>query len=683
MMRAFLVFLALMLPHLAVAAPIRVQTGEHPGFTRMVFRIAKGSEWTLGRTETGYGLRIPEGDGYDLQGFFDLIPKTRIADIVQNRSGEFEFVVPCDCRAEGFLVGDDVLVIDVSDGSPLSSSRFEERIVNSDDRLPYIIENTPILPVISTMSPLRSLTLISDAPDVPTVEPPALDIESFDADLAALENSISQSLASGLTQGVLALGQPDDEEISIDHALREQLRAAQLGVPGINARTNLDTNAIPDAALFPATQSGDQCLPSSFFDVGEWADERPFSDQIGEARKSIISEVDRIDEVAVLRLARLFVFFGFGQEAIRTLDLDGVRSQERAYLIQIAHIIDGDGKQSQLFDEEVSCQSPSALWAVLTDQEGAMDAQVNRAAVLSAFKALPEHLQRHIGPRLSTRFAAIGDHDAALQVLDAGRDNAAKTLDATLAEASLDLALGEAQSASETIATTIRENSRVSPEAMIVFMNEAIASNSEIKPEDFILADALRFENARAPIAGDLLAVQIGGHLMQGDFEQASKLLSQGEAALGSERFQELQDALASQSTADMEDSEFLSFAFNTPPDTFSPQEREKIARRLVELGFGARADLFAEIVQQEAVSPSPTIHGPGLGEWAQGNWTQLATSPDPLLQAVASAMLVDETQVSSNEPTLAQGRDLLSQSQATRETLETILQRFPSPDAQ
>jgi hypothetical protein len=685
-MRVFFYLFLLIFPSLAPAAPIRVQTGEHPGFTRMVFRIAPGSEWALGRIETGYGLRIAADDGYDLHGFFDLIPKTRIAEIVQNRAGEFDFVVPCDCRAEGFLVGEDVLVIDVSDGPPLSSSRFEERIVNATTPSPYVIGNQPILPLIATLPTVSLASSLSDLPEGSILEPLEPNASSFDEDLIALEGSISQSLASGLSQGVLALGRPEGEANGFDNTLRQQLRETRVGVPGINARTNLDTNAIPDDTQFPEAQSGSQCLPSAFFDVGEWADERPFSVQIAGARKGIISEVDRIDEDAVLRLARIFVFFGFGQEAIRTLDLDGVRSQERTYLIQIAHIIDADGKKTDLFEQEVSCQSPSALWAVLAAQDGPMDAQVNRAAVLGAFKALPEHLQRHLGPRLSARFVAIGDHDAALQVLDAGRDTTSKTLDASLAEATLDQAMGEAHSASETIAAAVRENSRVTPEVMITFMREAIENNTKIGPENFVLADALRFENAHLPVAGDLLDVQVRGYLMQQNFAQAAQLISQGETALGSARHQLLQDALARQATADMHDADFLSFAFETSPEIFSSQERSMIAYRLVVLGFEGRADLFA-LIDPQAANPANLVQPPDdhdeNPDQAQPSVLELVTPSDPPLRATLRAMLVDETEIAPQHPTLAHGRQLLSQSQLTRETLETILQRFPPPDDQ
>ncbi|SFR51885.1 hypothetical protein SAMN04488005_2483 [Yoonia tamlensis] len=681
------ILLLVLAPCTAMAAPVRVLTGEHAQFTRMVFRIAPGSEWTLGRADDGYMLLLPTSQSYDLQGFFDRIPKDRIAQITQPRAGEFVFDVPCDCRAEAFLVGDDVLVIDVSDGSPLASSPFEQRLDASDIAAtpvaqPYVVPENAIFPVFGA-SPLQTAPPPAPLNDVAVARAePAPVPQAFDADLSALETSIVASLAQGLTQGVLAQDLQNAGNVAgIDETIRDALRAAHTAIPGIGTRTNQDENARPITPEIAKTQSGQRCLPAAYFDIPNWGDAQPFSTQLAQARSEIVTEVGQPDETAVLRLARTYVYFGFGREALRTLEIDGVRSQERTYLAQIARIIDAERAQQNLFAEQVSCSSSVALWAALAIKDGPMDAQLDRAAVLHAFKALPIHLQRHIGPMLSERFIAIGDHDGALQTLDAGRGADTKTLDATLAEAELDHALGNETSVEIAVATAVRENARITPDVMIAFLTDAVENNREIEDSDFMLADALRFEHAHLPIAGDLTYAQGRGYLMQGNIDQLQRLIAEESDALGDVRVLALNDALASFFVQSNEDAAFLTFAFDASPENYSDDAASDIAARLVELGFPERAVVFVpengftpeigEVVAGVIGAASALPQSPRIID------TPSSVSPPAGLQGVTSEQVLNNVL----DAPLSNGRYLLTQSQETRESLATILSQFPAPN--
>ncbi len=702
-MKRFICSLVLVILPLAVAAaPIHVQTGEHPQFTRMVFRITPGTDWVLGRAEAGYLLRLPSDKDYDLRGFYDLIPKDRIAEITQPRAGELQFSVPCDCRAEAFLVDDDVLVIDVSDGPPLPSSPFERRLDTSETAArpvgqPYVFPDQAIFPVIGV--PQIELPRVQDVEANLPQEVLASErsATAFEDELNELETSIVASLAEGLSQGVLEQDLPVRTDAGdIEATVREELHGAQAAVPGIGTRTNRDIAAIPEDPPTLATQTGKQCLPALYFDVPNWGNELPFSAQIALGRRDVFTDAGLADETAVLRLAQTYVYFGFGQEALRTLELDGVHSQERIYLSQIAQIIDGDLVAKELFEEQVSCASPVALWALLANGDGPLDAQLNRAATLSGFKALPVHLQRHIGPMLSERFVRLGDHDGALQALDVSRDDVAKTLDTTLAEASLDHAMGDDAGVQSALAVVAREDPRVTPKVMIEFLNVAIENNTEITQSDYVLVDALRFENAHLPVSGDLAYAQARAYFMQGEIDQAAKLIMDESVVLGPERVQKLNDELAMRAVRSLDDATFLVFAFDHPPERFSAVARHSVSERLSALGFLTRATAFVppddavQTLPADAEIPlPPTVlddsQGAGQGadeiaSWGQGNWQQLTTSSDPILQAASEAMLSREDNTQSGTP-LASSRELLSRSQETRETLDAILNRFPLPN--
>ena len=111
----------------APAETVKVQTGEHPGFTRLVLQLARPTAWAVGRTGTGYGLRLGRADvALDLTRSFDRIPRTRIASMTTNFSGTaLQVTVGCVCHVQAFEQGPGIVVIDVLDGPPQPLSRFE------------------------------------------------------------------------------------------------------------------------------------------------------------------------------------------------------------------------------------------------------------------------------------------------------------------------------------------------------------------------------------------------------------------------------------------------------------------------------------------------------------------------------------------------------------------------------
>lgn len=87
-MRALAV-LALILGLVPLAAPAAVlRSGEHPGFTRIVLDGLPGPDWTLGRTGTGYALRLGlSAKAIDLSGAFRTIGRQRITGISATEDG--------------------------------------------------------------------------------------------------------------------------------------------------------------------------------------------------------------------------------------------------------------------------------------------------------------------------------------------------------------------------------------------------------------------------------------------------------------------------------------------------------------------------------------------------------------------------------------------------------------------
>ena len=669
-MRQIFVAILMLCGTLASANPISVLTGEHPSFTRMVFHLSSDTNWQLGRVDQGYMLQTSSRDGFDLRRFYDRIPRNRVARVDQVGDDRLRISVPCDCQAEAFLFRPDILVVDVHDGSPSEGSPYEEpfHLITAGwqataRKHQYDLPNDAILPLLNPANGATPPTFESSEPAVVDDEDEHRD-PIHEEDLGEFEDSIVQSLARGLTQGALDRGKHDARRTALDDMrIRQRFDAVDVRLPGLTAHTNIDSAAMDEVGQDDHTQTGSRCIPDAYFNIENWADDRPFSTQLADVRGALSLEFDENEETEVLRLAQLYTHFGFGLEAIDTLEIDGANSQERLYLTQIAHILDGAPPRSDLFVEQVSCPSYVSLWAMLA-MGGALDAKPNRDGILKTFKTLPAHLQQHLGPRLSDRFVAMGDDDAAIQVLASlqGYTDIGET--SALAPAHYAKSLEDGDKASAVLVAMGRENTRMSPEAIMGFLNDAIASGIVIEEADFTWADALRVESGRSPIAQDLIEVQFDARLSQNQFKEALELMSKTHTSTSADSADNMRNAFAQRAVEYMTDADFLEFTFGHVPALFSDTSRKAIAQRLSNLGFPERAKAFDELAFREMPA---TVIDRGSVSSAQANPFSITKSE------TVFSLLPSNTGV-ADDASLASSRILVGRSQETREFIAELL---------
>ena len=127
MIRAFVLMLALCWGGLANAGPVAVTSGEHDGFTRLVFDFGAPVEWQVGRSADGYEVAITGATpAYDLRGIFQLIGRSRLAAIWPDpQTGNLRIGIACACHALPFEFRPGIVVIDLRDGPPPRGSSFE------------------------------------------------------------------------------------------------------------------------------------------------------------------------------------------------------------------------------------------------------------------------------------------------------------------------------------------------------------------------------------------------------------------------------------------------------------------------------------------------------------------------------------------------------------------------------
>lgn len=127
MMRAILAVAFALAFGAAKAEVVRVTSGEHPDFTRVVIEYPTAVDWKVGRTSEGYELRLPDaGMQYDLSRAFDLIGKDRLAAIWSDPdSGALHFGIGCSCFAMPFELRPGTVVVDIRNGLAPKGSSFE------------------------------------------------------------------------------------------------------------------------------------------------------------------------------------------------------------------------------------------------------------------------------------------------------------------------------------------------------------------------------------------------------------------------------------------------------------------------------------------------------------------------------------------------------------------------------
>jgi len=89
-----------------------------------------------------------------------------------------------------------------------------------------------------------------------------------------------------------------------------------------------------------AGAAGLACPADGLFSIADWGEETGFSAQIGPARNALMDARDHLRPSAVETLAKLYLYFGFGAEALGVLRLDPQVQSTLPELTALAHIFE-------------------------------------------------------------------------------------------------------------------------------------------------------------------------------------------------------------------------------------------------------------------------------------------------------------------------------------------------------
>lgn len=434
MIRLAALMVALATPAVAQIAPDAIVTlaGEHPGFTRLSLRIGT-RDWQIGRTEEGYGLRMPDAVEVPTSHVFGTIGHQRLADL-RAADGQVNLRVECECHLRVFRHARDWLVIDIRDGLAAPDNPFEQPLDPSHDPLPVVFP--------AAEGPFTRMLDMPPPPESATAE---------------FRDALIADIGMAATTGEVTL--QADLPVT-EHALQP---LAQLPVAAVEQRPiNLHHDDYADGGVLHAALPVTICAADQDFALQDWAGE---SYVAATARAHERLALNPQDEGARIALARALVAYGFGQEARQILEDGGITQDRAPYLADLARMVDGHPALSD-FNTQEGCTGAVSLWFGLAQGDLRHMDGAAISALLETFRMLPPDVRGQLAARLATLFQTAGNPGAAQVVLSI-----------------------EGEPSGEAIATE-----RSSADHVLGSLAEKLAAGAAVTAEDLQLLQSLRYE---------------------------------------------------------------------------------------------------------------------------------------------------------------------------------------------
>lgn len=574
---AFTIF-CLSLP--ASAQTVRVTSGEHDGFTRLVFQMPADQGWRLARQEGGYQLRLEKDRRFDLTNVYRPIGRNRLATIwADPETGALRLGVGCACHAIPFVDRPGILVIDIKDGPPPSGSKFEQDAEGQP--LPAIAARPKLRPrprphqgagydwLELALDHSRGKTDMFITSGPATVPSPA-------HDTGFLRETLLRQISQGAAVGVIDMALPPRNV---------HMAAPQTGDPPAQIRIRTPFPSSFDGHADAVNDKGAACPMPAQLAVNDWIGTAPLAEQIGPAMAGLTGELDRPEPDAVARAARFLVAAGFGAEARALMDALPTGLDDERLWRSLSHIIEDEADADPAFAGMAACENAASLWAMLTRPAPAQGTAIATGDVLQAFSALPGHLRLHLGGRLAEALIKAGKPDVA-ETIQAAMDRASRGAEATLVQAHTAIANGRPNDAETAVATLASAPGPARAEGLATLIEARVAQKLPVGADQVAAIEALLWERGDDASAYRLVRALILGRAGAGDFAGAFKDLPRAP-----DMAPQIWDMLANSGT----DNDLVIHALSDGPSPAAGPSADRIARRLAALGLGKAATAWVD----------------------------------------------------------------------------------------
>ena len=505
-MRCIWAFLfMLMSPLSAHAQVVPVVSGEHDGYTRLVFTVAPDREWNL-VTEQGVATLVFPAQNMEFvdDEVFTRIPKTRLVSTraeQTEQSASYRMTLGCDCEVGAFAYLDAYVVVDITDPAeavtaPPPARHFVPVLsaatrMGANDKPPESVSwITPRRPHYVTSPHGANFPAQTGGVGLTSIQKPDAPPRASYTDVKAAgasesnkdlheavdvaRNSLLHQLTLAADQGLLDLNGPIPEILKTTTTVQEVAPEVPVEVleevedeTQVFIQTAISRDAL--AAQGGATSQSDHCPSSENLEIASWGSGEDFFEELSSARQGLLREFDEPDFTQVERLVRIYLRYGFGAEARSYLLENGQNLAQHMLLLDLAAIVDGHSIQvGGPLSQAVGCDGVAGLWALVGTYPDADIPIGDEATIVAAFAELPPDIRRSVGPRLASAFLDRGHEMVARQVSDI-----------------LERAPGNHGAAHELVAENISEVEGSAPEAGQAY--QALAEDNSLVATDALI----------------------------------------------------------------------------------------------------------------------------------------------------------------------------------------------------
>jgi tetratricopeptide (TPR) repeat protein len=671
MLRLLAVLVACVSP--AFAEPVRVDSGEHSDFSRLVLSLPEPADWRVGRTATGYELSV-EGSPvqYDVSRVFDLIPRTRLSGIFADpETGHLNLSVGCDCHAIPFALNASTIVIDLRDGMPPATSAFETGLDGRSFAPLQSADTTNVRPQPRPRQVLQAGLGEFDWTKVETPNPQASFFPWLETtgEADSIRQVLVEQLADGAARSVIELSIPPEP------AAETELPSLTGTVP-IRISNEVGLQVYADRLEQDTLQpDGEICLSDAQLNVAEWGSPEVMGVGI---YHDLVGEFDAPNPPEISSAVKQLLYLGFGAEARAMLRAYPLPSEEQTVLHDLAVLLDDDPlKRPTSFDGMAGCDSAAALWAFLATNPADIG-YPNLPAINRTFSALPPHLRGHLGHSLVERLVAIDEVNTAIEISQAMQRGIIQD-EASIALAAADVlistgAVEKAVDSLESIASTPGVHQA---RAIAALVQARVAAEEPVTVEEAETLAAFVEEYTGSPLHAELVRAYGLALAGSGQFEDALALGQEGLA---------LDPAVWEMLSKNSTDDQLLSLAILPPERKTTRLAAEQIADRLEGLGFNDQASLWRvthELSDMEIAGAWQTVSETDVetvaaevraDRWRE-DWPSVIENEDGLWAELAQA--ISPSNDTPDETTLEGATSVLQQSKDTRALVSALFSQI------
>lgn len=368
------------------------------------------------------------------------------------------------------------------------------------------------------------------------------------------------------------------------------------------------------------------CPPERLGDIENWGAELSFSDQISEARNSLVGEFDELDQAEALHLTKLYLYFAMGAEALATIDTLGLTGEQVQFLRPLAKILDGDNTAN--FPAKLpsnGCDGMLAVWAAISSSDEVKIAEPQAKVITENFTRLPHHLKSALGPYLMVRLHQDGQ-EIAVSVL---RNSLVRHHPDMKAAAPVQ---GDLESLPvEDLMVLVKKSNSETPQALVLVLQQAIEKGLAVEPPMEEIAKSFVVQQSGDKSSKDLAMLLAQNSVLKGDYADA---LDAATKLLDDDRMEKVVSFTAKHLAEHGSDTDVAKFALRLKPEQrdkyLQPETVGIIKKRLETASLGKLAQTFsgrspidfeaetetsiiAESADSSRVSSSGTITPPTL----------------------------------------------------------------------